>query len=130
MAIRLMPDRQCSGCTSQEEWGCTAKRIKPDDPDEDPQDSWQNPAYMPITLDDEDTYACPRQHIHENPRYWAQLLKFYSFYKNGYLPQAGAVIDQANQLMEAFRILDQTNADCDAQEREKKNRKKGDPSAR
>lgn len=128
MAIRLMPERQCAGCTSQDEWGCFARRVKPDADGEDPQDSWFQPAYMPITLDGEDTFACPRQPIRENPRYWSQLLKLYSFYKNGYLPQAGAIIDQSNHLIEAFRVLDQTNAECDAAEQAQKTRTKGDPS--
>ncbi len=130
MAIRLMPERSCKGCTRQEEWGCRAVKYREPEPHEDPQDAWVNPAWLPITLDGEDTYACPRQSLMENPEEWSRLLMYYGFYQKGHLPQTGSIIDQSNCLMEAFRILDAVNAECDEQKRAKQDRPKGDPTQR
>lgn len=43
------------------------------------------------------------------------MLFYYSFYKQGMLPQPGAIMDQANKAMAVFRILDDVNAECDRQ---------------
>ena len=130
MAIRLMPELTCVGCDRQEELGCTAFQFREPEEDEDPGDSWHNPAYMPITLDGEDTYACPRQTLHEEPYFWGSLLKYYGFYLKGYLPEDGSIISQSNALIDAFRILDTVNAECDENKRTQINRPKGDPSNR
>ena len=128
MAIRLMPELSCAGCTRQEELGCTAFQFREPTINEDPRDSWHNPAYLPITLDGKDTYACPRQTIYEEPEFWGRLLKYYGFYLKGFLPEDGSILSQSNSLMEAFRILDAVNAECDENAREKKTRPKGDPT--
>ena len=49
------------------------------------------------------------------PREWNAMLFYYSFYKQGLLPQPGAVMDQANKAMAVFRIFDDVNAECDKQ---------------
>ena len=54
----------------------------------------------------------------------------YGFYKNGYLPEEGAILDQSNSLMQSFRILDATMAECEDQKREERSRVKGDPTLR
>lgn len=77
----------------------------------------------------ETSYACPRQHIRENTGYWSWLLKFYGFYKKGFLPQAGGLLEQSNAAIELFRILDDANAQCDQAELEKQKRSKGNPKA-
>lgn len=130
MAIRLMPDRECQGCVQQDEFGCFAKKWREPEPDEDPRNAWVNPAHIPITLDGEEFYACPRQTLREDPREWGHLLRYYGFYLKGFLPQPGSIIDQSNCLMEAFRVLDAVNAECDEQKRQEQNRPKGDPSNR
>ncbi|QXN72637.1 tail assembly chaperone [Rhodobacter phage RcZahn] len=130
MAIRLMPERSCAGCTKQEEWGCEAFKFREPEPHEDPRDAWHKPAYLPITLDGEDTYACPRQSLHRQPDEWSRLLMYYGFYQKGHLPQTGSIIDQSNCLLQAFRILDAVNSEVDEQKRETRERPKGDPTQR
>ena len=66
-----MPERKCQGCVKQVQWGCTAKPhlVFDDDTGEpvvDPKTkkqkvAWSNPGLIPEILDDEETYACPRQ---------------------------------------------------------------------
>lgn len=130
MAIRLMPELSCSGCTKQTELGCHAFQFREPEEGEDPRDTWVNPAFMPITLDGEDTYACPRQTLYQNPGEWNELLKYYGFYTKGFLPETGSIIDQSNALIEAFQILDGVNSECDNSKRDAQTRPKGDPSNR
>jgi hypothetical protein len=115
-----MPERQCDRCTRQKEWGCSAVRYPShkDDPAARPNErgewwGWINPADMPLTVDGEETYACPRQDVRTRRMSWQRMLLFYGFYKKGHLPQTGAVMDQSNKAMELFRIFDDANYECD-----------------
>jgi hypothetical protein len=109
-----MPERKCSGCTRQAEWGCSAFKWREPDPETvDERECWVNPADLPADIDGEQTFACPRQPLHQNPVYWQRLFLFYGMYKQGLLPQSGAVIDQSNKAIEVFRILDDVNQHCD-----------------
>jgi len=117
-----MPERKCQGCTKQTEWGCTAKPHLVYDPETDalvcnedgsPKITWSNPARVPEIFDDEETYACPRQTLKENPRQWSQLLMFFSMFKDGFLPQRGAVVDQSNKAIETLTVMNTVNQECD-----------------
>lgn len=120
-----MPERQCQSCTRQEEWGCRARQVF-----DEGQGKliWENPARLPQDVDGEETFACPRQPLHEAPLYWAEVLFYYNFYKKGMLPSTGGVRQQSNWAMQVFSILDGINAECDAVEREKAARKKANPN--
>lgn len=122
-----MPELVCVGCTRQVAQGCTAKLV----PAADPNDPfvWENPSSMPYTVDEEDSFACPRQHLYQNPVYWSRILKFYAMYKQGFLPEAGAVVDQSNKAIEIFRVLDGVNAECDSEQQKESTRQRGDPFA-
>jgi hypothetical protein len=126
-----MPERQCVGCKKQVEWGCEAYREKvlPKTAGARPDQHgnwwlWHNPARLPMTVDDEESYACPRQDLKERPREWSRMLMFYGLWKKGHLPQGGSVLDQSNRAMELFQILDAVNAEADKaqmdQERERR----------
>jgi hypothetical protein len=125
-----MPERQCAGCTRQAEWGCeafkyeTEKETKGARKDRDGRYyAWHKPALYPLDVEGEQTWACPRQDLKREPRGWSRLLFFYDHYQNGFLPQAGAVVDQTNKAMELFRVLVIANADVDkAQDDAKKRR--------
>lgn len=118
-----MPDRKCTGCKKQELWGCTARPHDVFDEDTgepviDPKTGkqkvrWSNPARIPEIFDDEQTFACPRQTLHENPKEWNWLLMFYAAYKDGFLPQRGAVVDQSNKAVEVLNLMNITNQECD-----------------
>ena len=118
-----MPERKCKGCTKQKMWGCEAKPhtvINEDtgepiiDPEtKKPKVRWSNPAVIPEIFDNEETFACPRQTLHENPKEWNWLLMFYAMFKDGFLPQRGAVVDQSNKSVEILNIMNTTNQECD-----------------
>lgn len=109
-----MPERRCDTCKRQAEWGCTAKRIRwPEEGEEDGPENWKDPASLPVAMDGEELWACPRQPLRENGRWFGRLFLLYGLYAKGFLPNAGAVADQVNATVELFTIIDQANADCD-----------------
>lgn len=114
-----MPERQCAGCKNQDVWGCYATPYKVVDKEGVERTEWHQPAGMPLDLLGEETWACPRQPLREEPRAWGKLLKLYAFYRKGHLPDRGAVVDQANGLLEMFRIMDDANGQCDEAQTEK-----------
>ncbi|MBY0560012.1 hypothetical protein [Hyphomicrobium sp.] len=119
-----MPDRQCTGCTRQKEWGCEAKRWRTPNPDEpDGKENWVKPAYLSVSLGDEESFACPRQTIREHPAAWSKMLMFYSMFSKGHLPDKGAIVDQSNVMIQLFRIIEEANAECDREEREREQRR-------
>ena len=121
-----MPERSCTGCTKQKEWGCTATSVavpagtKGAKPNRDGKTwrMWTDPARMPINFDGEMTWACPRQDLKANPYGWHVLFKYYGMYKAGFMPQGGSVVDQANKAIELFRIVDGVNSEADESLRE------------
>jgi len=126
-----MPERQCGGCKRQKEWGCTAKRWRTPLPDEaDGPENWINPSHIQNEFDGEMLFSCPRQTLHEQPTDWSRLLLFYGMFGKGHLPDKGAVVDQSNVLVQAFRILDEANADCDKEEADRATRRRNREAAR
>jgi hypothetical protein len=123
-----MPERQCNNCKRQDDWGCTAFKWR--EPDEETLDEreecWVRPASLPLEIEGEVTFACPRQHINENPQFWSTMWRYYGMYKAGFLPQAGAVSDQSNKAVSIFAILDDINARCDKVLLEKPKEKRGE----
>jgi hypothetical protein len=116
-----MPERQCHGCTRQKDWGCEAERFVSDKTDRTAQPDaegvwwgWTKPSNLPLTLDGEDTYACPRQDVRARPQAWHRMLLYYGMYKKGFLPQTGSVMDQSNKAVELFRLFDEVNFECDS----------------
>jgi hypothetical protein len=125
-----MPERSCVDCTKKEVWGCTARRWKEPEPFEiDQPDNWVNPAQHPVHMMGETTYACPRQHVFQNPQMWSWMLKFYMFYKKGFLPQAGGLVDQPNKAMSVFALFDDANDRCDQALAERKAKQASRPAA-
>ena len=122
-----MPERNCVGCTKQAEWGCYAKKTGRVDPLTG-EPIWHKPAPLPLTVDDEERYDCPRQHLRENTGYWHTILLYYGMYKKGHLPQSGAVTDQSNKAIELFQLLDDVNAQCDAEIDAEDRRKREGPN--
>jgi hypothetical protein len=125
-----MPERQCSGCTRQAEWGCDAFKYESTKENKGARKerdgrfyAWHKPAQYPLNVDGEETWACPRQPLKQDPMGWHKLLLFYAYYQKNFLPQQGAVVDQANKAMELFRVLDAANEAADAANEETKRRK-------
>ena len=108
-----MPERNCAGCKNQAQWGCEAVSYEVVLPGGAREVRWHKASNGLAQLNGEDLFACPRQDIKNRPMVWHRMLLFYGMYKQGHLPDQGAVVDQSNFTMELFRLFDQVNFDCD-----------------
>lgn len=53
---------------------------------------------------------CPYHSVEKTPEVY-EILKFYRFYKDGFLPATGSIEDQAGPLMDYFDLLNQVMVD-------------------
>jgi hypothetical protein len=111
VALVLLQDRDCAVCTRQAEWGCNARQDAGDQGG-----AWLDRAVLPIRIDGEEVWRCPRRPIKDDPGYWRRLLFFYGMYRKGHLPDPGAVSEQSNKAMQLFAIVDDVVAACAAEE--------------
>lgn len=79
-------------------WGCEAKK--------QPDGTWENPSEVPLIFDGEETYACPRQPVRENPAVFSHVFSVYTLYKKGLFLDAGAVMDQSAIYLDVMQIVD------------------------
>lgn len=123
-----MPERQCDTCKNQVRWGCTAIRWRsPAEGEIDGPENWVRPAELPVEIDGQQEYACPRQVLKRSPGFFGRAFMFYGMFKRGHLPDKGAVVDQSNALLEILRIIDECNDEANAiiQRKEDEKRKRG-----
>ena len=113
VALVLLQDRDCAVCTRQAEWGCNARPG-------DQGGAWLDRAVLPIRIDGEEVWRCPRRPIKDDPGYWRRLLFFYGMYRKGHLPDPGAVSEQSNKAMQLFAIVDDVVAGCAAEQAERR----------
>jgi len=101
-----MPERECSTCTRQAEWGCNARKIK-DHPgeDEEERDCWVAPALIGTKIDGEEVFVCPRRPILDNYPFWEQILTYNRYLDKGFLPDSGGVQDQSAAGLKALSIV-------------------------
>ena len=117
VALTLLQERDCAVCTRKADWGCDARlnpaALAPGEPlDPSRPELWQDRAFMPIRIDDEEVWRCPRRPVKDDPVYWQRLLFYYGMFKKGHLPDPGAVSEQSNKAMQLFALLDDAVADC------------------
>lgn len=84
-------------------------------------------AQLPLKLNGEELWRCPRRPVLEDPdgfRFWLGL---YRNYQLGVLPEAGAWLDQSSMTVEVFKVLDYAYSRVEehrASERERKSKTK------
>jgi hypothetical protein len=123
----LLPERDCTCCTQQEEWGCGA-HLAVDDAGEE---VWVGAAAVPVEIDGEEVWRCPRRPILDDPSGWDRLLFYYRLYDKGHLPDSGAVTDQGHRAMQLMALVDRTVQTCrdelDERNRQRAARSGGEP---
>lgn len=102
-----MPERQCHECTNQDEWGCNA--YPTDELDSLGNPVWQRAAWIPLEIDGEEVWRCPRRPLKDAPAAWSRMLQIYGFYLKGFLPDPGGVMDQSARTMALFALIDHVN---------------------
>lgn len=67
---------------------------------------WQNRARLPLKIDGEEAWRCPRRPIKDDPAGWERLMFYFGLFKKGHLVDDGAITGQSAYCMKVFRILD------------------------
>lgn len=117
IALHLLPERDCARCTSskQKEWGCHATQKQ--------DGSWENKAALPLKLDDEEHWRCPRRPVKDDPGFFRRLFFFHGLYKKGQLPAKGGVVDQSDRMMNLLRLVDHAEDEVRAELQERQRRR-------
>lgn len=67
-------------------------------------------ARVPVELFGERTTTCPRRPVLDQPEEFAYYMRLYRMYRNGFLPESGAVMDQSGYVLGVFDVLDSVYA--------------------
>jgi hypothetical protein len=113
----MMPERVCESCTLQKIWGCDA--YDTGELDELGMPVWVNPAHLPIEVDGELTYRCPRRPIKDDPRLFSDLLFHYVLFQKGHLPDDGGTLNQSFKAMQLFGLIEDTINGCSQQQQQR-----------
>ena len=87
----------------------------------------EDKAQLPLKLNGEELWRCPRRPVLEDPdgfRFW---LRQYRNFQNGVLPDPGSWLEQASMTVEVFGVLDYAYSRVEehrASERERKAKSK------
>lgn len=61
---------------------------------------------MPIRIEDEEWFQCPRRPLKDHPRFYAELIRHWHFYRNGFLPDPGGLNQQSYALVRMLHHMD------------------------
>ncbi len=91
----------CQSCTEilQKSRGCEKKAAIP-----------------AFNLDGEDFYRCPLKII---TRQSIEYIRFYNFYREGYLPNTGGIMDQPGKFLDAMQIVEGAVREIEEEARKK-----------
>lgn len=76
---------------------------------------------MPLRIDGEDHYRCPRRPIYEDPESFSELFFLWGGYNKGFLPEPGGIYSQPAVLVEHFKTIEGALVMC---QRERDRREK------
>ena len=85
-----MPQLDCTTCTARQKVARGCETVAKDK----------------VVLDGFPLVRCPRRPFLEEGDGISDVLWYYKAYKSGMLPVSGGLLDQPNQLMEWFRVID------------------------
>lgn len=83
-----------------------------DEPGHEGELVWRDPAALPLTIDGEEVWRCPRRPLKDAPAYWAELMDAYDLFKRGHLPDPGHVSEQSARGLTLLRLTDQMVESC------------------
>ncbi len=72
-----------------------------------------------LVLDGEEHVRCPRRPILDDPGRYAEVFWTFQQKDKGFLPDDGALNDQANLLIQSFRVIDDTLGSIERHKRER-----------
>jgi hypothetical protein len=94
LGLEVYKDRRCSSCTDKDKlkYGCDTD-------------------VKPFFFDKEYMTRCPLRPYKDDPQYFSELFKLYSFKEKSILPEAGGYYDQPNFYTEAMLEMDSAISD-------------------
>ena len=101
-------------------WGCDA--VETDEPDPLSGGTghlWKNAAKIPLTIDNEMIWRCPRRPLLDDPAYWSKLLFSYSLFRDGHMIDEGSVSSQSFKAMTLFGIIQDAMAAVETEKAER-----------
>lgn len=60
---------------------------------------------IPLDIDGEQVWRCPRRPIKDDPAFWHSMMTSYAQYRHGHLPAPGGTDQQPNKLMALISLL-------------------------
>lgn len=113
-----MPERVCKTCVNQVLWGCDAVETDQEDPQYGGK-VWLGGSLMPLEIDGEMVWRCPRRPLKDAPEYWSRLLFFFSHFQEGHLPDDGAISSQSHKAMIMFGVIQDVLAEVEKDKAER-----------
>lgn len=90
LAVSLLPERDCATCTVHQKrnWGC------------------EDDAEVPLDMEGEEVWRCPRRFFLDNTAYVSELLWLYGQWQKGFMPEEGGISSQPHKLVRSVKIID------------------------
>ncbi len=98
-------------------WGCDAEETDKEDP-QTGEKIWIKAAQVPLVMDGENVWRCPRRPIKDDPKYWEKLLFHYQLFRDGYLTDGGSIMDQSFKAITLFGAVQDIQSEADRQKAE------------
>ena len=94
LGLEVFKERRCSTCTikDQKKYGC----------DED---------IRPFYFDKKEITRCPLRPFKEDPQFFSDIFRLYSYREKGFMAETGGVYDQPNYYFEIMSDMDQAVSD-------------------
>lgn len=96
LGLQVYKDRRCSTCTAKDQlkFGCDTD-------------------VRPFYFDGEKVTRCPLRPYKDDPAYYSDIFKLYSFREKNVMPEVGGYYDQPNFYIEAMVEMDGAIGDVD-----------------
>lgn len=108
-----MPERDCTKCERQEEWGCFG------------------PPALPVMFDQDEGWLdrCPMRPYFENPLWFNEVMEMFVWVKRGFLPAGGTWRDQPAKTSFFLNVIEKALGDAQEEldNRQKREAKKSAP---
>lgn len=93
----LLPTYDCNTCTAwqKQERGC------------------EQDAMIPLQMDGEDLWRCPRRPIFEEPDLWNEMLLLYGQYQEGRFPDDGGLNSQPAKYLLVMQAMSSAQAEAE-----------------
>ncbi len=83
-----------------------------------------------MRIGDEEYTTCPRRPVKDHPLEFGYWMRLYRFYRRGFLPEDGSVMEQCNVTLQVFDIMERVYGDIDEYRQAEADKKRGGDKTR